>query len=184
MALANLVPAETYDQHVIRLRQNDPDCLAPKFRERSEAAITDANTAGLEIVSFETCRSNELAKLYYEHGVSRAPTALYTWHYYGLARDVISREHGWDLFPGGSRHDAHPSWWREVYRIFRSHQLDAGADWVSFHDFPHWQFGGMKASPSDHARQLLHRGGVELVWRAVGAVDDAPSGILPGVPLS
>jgi hypothetical protein len=184
MALTNLLPTPTYDEVVLSLRQKDPACLAPKFRDRLTAALDQANMAGLDVVLFETCRSNALAKLYYEHGVSRAPTALYTWHYYGLAGDVISQPHGWDLFPGGPLHDAHPSWWSDVYRIFKSHTLDAGADWISFHDYPHWQFSGLKASPSDRARDLLHKGGIPLVWRAVGADADESLGVIPGVPTS
>lgn len=181
MALTNLLPGESYNRAVLRLRNNDASCLAPKFRERSDAAITEANAKGLNVVSFETCRSNELAELYYDHGVSRAPTALHTWHHYGLARDVISKEHGWDLFPGGHHYKTEPEWWHDLYRIFKSHNLDAGADWVSFKDYPHWQFGGLRSSPL-RAISILQTQGLEAVWRAVGADADDPPGMLPGVP--
>ena len=167
MALANLVP--NYDTLVAQLRCKDEAGLAPKFRERVDAALTEAHAKTLPSVVFETLRSDQLAHLYFEHGASRSPDALHTWHHYGLAVDVIHPEYGWDLFPGGSKYESNPWWWKELYEVFRSHQLDSGSDWESFKDYPHWQFGGIRATPHD-AITILATEGIQAVWKACGAL--------------
>jgi hypothetical protein len=52
---------------------------------------------------------------------------------------------------------------------FKANGCDWGGDWTH-PDFPHYQWGGMKKSPSDHARELYAEGGKEAVWKAVGAI--------------
>lgn len=167
MALALSEPE--YERRAAALRQSSLDCLAPQFRAAVEAALHECHAKSVDAVVFETCRSDALALLYHDRGVSRARNALYTWHGYGLAVDVISKAHAWDYFPGGRLHDANPWWWKELYDTFTHHGLDSGSDWVSFKDYPHFQWGTLKASPSARARDLLASGGREAVWREVGA---------------
>ena len=167
MAFANRVP--NYDTLVEQLRQKDEACLAPTMRLRIDAACAEARSKNLPNVIFETGRSDQLAKLYFEHGASKSPDALHTWHHYGLAVDVIHPEYGWDLFPDGAKYDANPWWWKELYEVFRSHGLDSGSDWPHFKDYPHWQFGGIKASPHD-AISILATEGIRAVWAACGAL--------------
>jgi peptidoglycan L-alanyl-D-glutamate endopeptidase CwlK len=168
MALVHLVTKDDYEREVIRLRQNTADCLAPGFRRRSDDAIADAQAKGFDVISFETCRNDELARLYFAHGVSKAPNALYTWHHYGLARDVISTDRGWDVYPDQDGKGGDPDWYRPVAEIFKSHGLDWGGDWDHFKDWPHWQFGGLRATPRD-AVTILATKGIRAVWEAVGA---------------
>lgn len=167
MALA-ITDAE-YEKRASSMRQSSLDCLAPKFRQAVEAAIQECHAKSVDAVVFETCRSDALAFLYYEHGVSKATDATRTWHGYGLAVDVISKAHGWDYYPGGPLYHANPWWWKELYETFTHHGLDSGSDWQTFKDYPHWQWGACKASPSDRGRELLASGGREAVWREVGA---------------
>src|SRR4051812_11131876 len=126
MANVGHLPAATYDATVARLRQRSLDCLAPKFRERLEAAIADATHAGLDPIIFETGRSDELARLYYEHGVSRAPDALHTWHHYGLAADVISKSREWKVYPDAAGSGGDKDWVALLVKIFKAHSLDWG----------------------------------------------------------
>lgn len=169
MALANLVTAEDYERDVLRLRSNAADCLAPAFRTRSDAAIVECNRQGYDVVSFETCRCDELARLYFAHGVSKSPNADFTWHHYGLARDVISKARGWDVYPDQDGQGGDPKWYNGVFYIARAHGIDLGADWVHFRDFPHWQMGGLRPTPRD-APAILKTQGMEAVWRSVGAL--------------
>lgn len=147
---------------------NDMQVLAPKMQERVTAALWDANEAGLDAVVYETMRSQELQGLYYARGRTRVPPyqrvtqvadAQFGWHFYGLAVDIISKRKRWDVSS---------NWQLMTAAIFREHGLDWGGDW-EHPDFPHYQFAGIRKSPSELARSLYATGGLESVWKAVGA---------------
>jgi len=141
----------------------DLSLIAPKFRAAVEAAIAECNAAGFDAWVYEAFRTQELQTVYYNRGVSKAKSVLYSWHGYGLAVDVISKANGWDVSS---------EWLEGVARIFKSHGLHWGGDWVSFKgDDPHfqWHCDGMNETPSNHARELMANGGKEAVWSAVHA---------------
>lgn len=169
MAFANASSDAAYQAKVAALRVNTLDCLAPKFRERVEAALEECNNRGFDAIHFETCRSDELARLYFAHGASKSPDALHTWHHYGLAVDVISKSREWDVYPGQDGAGGDVTWYRPVVDIFKAHGMDWGGDWAHFRDWPHWQFGGIRDTPRD-AITILQAEGVEAVWKAVDAV--------------
>lgn len=144
------------------------DGCAPKFREAVEAAIAECHFAGLDAVVYESTRSDELQKLYYARGrtqippsytVTNAPDAQHGWHFFGLSVDVISKTKRWNVTP---------EWRLSVTRIFTKHGLAAGQYWPH-PDYPHYQFGACRRSPSNTARELYASGGLEAVWQAVGA---------------
>lgn len=150
------------------LVESSLDGLAPKMRERVEAALADANRHGLDAVVYESTRSDELQRLYYARGrttvppyrrVTNASTAQDGWHFYGLAVDVISKRDRWEV-----RGD----WWLKLAAIFKEHGLDWGGDWESPDD-PHFQFAGLRKSPSDKSKNAYQSGGKEAVWELVGA---------------
>ena len=143
--------------------------LAPRFRDAVEAAITECVATGFDAFVYEARRSEELQALYYARGrtvippekpVTNARSALYSWHGYGLAVDVISQRYGWDK-PW--------RWWQNVAEIFKRHDCKWGGDWTH-PDPPHHQWGRCKASPSERAREILAREGIEAVWAACGAL--------------
>lgn len=169
MAIPNAWTEAVYQTRVAALRQNTLDCLAPIFRERVEAALEECNARGFDAIHFETCRSDELAKLYFTYGASKSPDALHTWHHYGLAVDVISKSREWDVYPNQDGTGGDLNWYRTVVEIFEAHGMDWGGHWISFRDFPHFQFGGIRATPRD-AIDILQEQGLEAVWRAVGAI--------------
>lgn len=142
--------------------------LAPKFRAAAEAGLAACQADGIDAMVYEACRSEELQALYYARGrtiipptrpVTNARSALYSWHGYGLAVDVISREHGWDR-PW--------TWWVAMAAHFERQGCRWGGAWKS-PDPPHVQWGLCKPSPSDRARELLASGGLPAVWAAVHA---------------
>jgi hypothetical protein len=148
----------------------DLTMLAPKFRAAVEAALTECHDNGLDAWIYEGYRSNELQAIYYERGrtvkpprkpVTNARTSLYSWHGYGLAVDVVSREHLWEPPEGDA-------WFRQVATIFKRHNCKWGGDWTS-PDPPHFQWHRCKPSPSDLARLIISQEGMPGVWRAVGA---------------
>jgi hypothetical protein len=152
------------------------DGLPPKMRSAVEAALKECNDERLDAVVYESHRSDELQRIYWARGrrqtpdgkwevvdpdavVTHAPSAEYGWHFFWLAVDVISASMRWDV----------PESWRsQVTAIFKRHGLDAGADWPH-PDAPHYQWGECRTSPSDRARSLYAEGGLEAVWKAVGA---------------
>jgi peptidoglycan L-alanyl-D-glutamate endopeptidase CwlK len=73
--------------------------------------------------------------------------------------DVISRSKRWSQ---------PTSWFRKVAEIFKANGCKWGGDWTS-PDLPHFQWGKCKPSPSDQARAIMRREGMQGVWRAVGA---------------
>ena len=147
--------------------------LAPKMCAAVEAVLRDCEAAGLDAVVYETYRSQELQALYYargrsvvppEHPVTNVRDARSGWHHYGLAVDIISISRGWDV---------PESWWDRLGAIGEAHGLTWGGRW-KMHDLPHLQWGRCRDTPSDRARELLAEGGVEAVWREVGAADPGP----------
>jgi peptidoglycan L-alanyl-D-glutamate endopeptidase CwlK len=144
--------------------------LAPRFAEAIREAIDECRASGLDAMVYEAYRSQALQALYYargrtiippKHTVTNAPTNLHSWHGYGLAVDVVHRTKFWK--PEGGEH-----WFQRVAEIFKQHSCSWGGDWTK-PDTPHFQWHRCKASPSAEARKLIMAGGLEAVWRAVGA---------------
>jgi peptidoglycan L-alanyl-D-glutamate endopeptidase CwlK len=151
---------------------NDLDRLAPKFRAAVEQALVFCKQDGLDAVVYEAYRSDELQALYFARGrtqvpptdtVTNASSNLFSWHGYGLAVDVIHAKQHWD---------APRAWFETVARWFRQCGCRWGGEWTK-PDLPHFQWGLCKPSPSHVARELIASGGVQAVWDAVGASEEA-----------
>lgn len=166
------------------LRQRDLNLLAPKFKDAVEAAV--AEIAGrsirigtivvpLDVVIFETARTNELQQIYYSQGTSKAKTAEKSWHYYGLAIDVISQRYEWfdnkfakETWPNRiERMAAAEKWFLAVGGFFEEQGCKLGAKW-KHQDLPHIQWGRCKDSPDD-AIEIYKTKGLQAVWEAVKA---------------
>ena len=141
------------------------DVLAPAFRAKVERVLESVPYANVA----ETLRTDARQRYLYGFGrdyddgrgiVTHSETALDTWHHYGLAVDIIHKTKGWD---------APMQWWQQLGTIAKANGLVWGGDWT-FRDYPHIQWGPpMRRSPSPSAAKLLADGGVDAVWRAVGA---------------
>ena len=151
---------------------NDFGLLAPAFAAAVKAALEECNSAAnsLDAICYEAYRSQELQALYYARGrtiippphtVTNAPTNRYSWHGYGLAVDIVHRTKYWKP-PGGE------AWFRKVAGIFKRHNCSWGGDWTH-PDTPHFQWHRCQPSPSNQARALLDKAGIQAVWGAVGA---------------
>jgi hypothetical protein len=147
--------------------QRDLRHLAPKFAAALAHGLNICWRTGLDPVVFEAVRSHELQRHYYAQGRTRpgavityAPSALYSWHGYGLAVDVVSASKAWGFSA---------EWIQRVATILKGVGLDWGGDWRRV-DLPHFQWGTLKPSPSNRARELLDTGGIAAVWREVGAL--------------
>lgn len=167
---------------IAALRINRLDALAPKMQLRVQAFLTEAITVGsvngeaFDPLVFETARVDALQQIYFDQGTTKARTAIYGWHFYGLAVDIISATKEWSV---------KASWWERMAELMEKHGIDPGLRWNNPDD-PHGQFGTLKKSPSDTARALYfgtpqwqgmktftdarHAMGLRRVWHAVGAL--------------
>lgn len=153
------------------LVQNDPAALAVKFANATAAVLAALNEQGIDAISHECLRSDELARIYHALGVSNATDATHTWHHYGLARDIISKSRGWDVYPerdaAGNLHGGDPKWYVPVWQAFRDAGLSLGADWVHFFDAPHVQWGKCPAKVPPEAIALVND--LPAVWTMYSA---------------
>lgn len=161
MARALLASAPSLQLQADALRKNSSAGLAPWFAAASTAAIAECNAEGVDVVSFECCRGDALARIYFQEGVSKAPTAHLTWHWdaYGLARDVISKSRGWNVYPDAHGNGGDAAWVATVCRVFKAHGLAWGGDWHHFRDWPHWYPAALPATPTSEDIALAVQSG-------------------------
>lgn len=175
-----------------KLVRRDLAELAPKFRVAVERTIARCRAIpksaqfpnGIDAVVYEAVRTDALQQAYYALGrtvippryrVTNAKSAMGSWHFFGLAVDIVSASRGWQFGDSDHADQDELEWIREVAAIARTEGLDWGGDWPQ-KDYPHFQWGRLRASPSDRARALYaagatHADGLLNVWREVGAID-------------
>jgi peptidoglycan L-alanyl-D-glutamate endopeptidase CwlK len=156
----------------------DLGSLAPEYRLAVARVLDRMRQKGFDAVIAETIRTPERQEFLFGFGreyddgrgvVTNSRSALYSWHGYGLAVDIVSGAHGWD---------APASFWQALEECAMAEDLTSGADWnrngvhdEKLCDKPHvqWWCAGMRVSPSDHARELYRDHGVEWVWKELHA---------------
>ena len=117
------------------------DDLVPPAKQRAEAFIAAAKAKGIDLLVTSTYRDNESQNALYAQGRT-APGAIVTrakagqsWHNYRCALDVVPLVNGkaiWD----------DPALWKQVGEIGKSCGLEWAGDWVTFKEFPHFQYTG------------------------------------------
>jgi hypothetical protein len=147
---------------------NSPSLLAPRFRDAVQRMFVELRKAGFDPIIAESYRTPERQAYLFGFGrqyddgrgvVTKAPNCDLSWHCFGLAVDVISAKDGWD----------NPSFFRALKAAAKDEGLMAGATF-SRPDLPHVQWGRpMLLTPSPRAVALRASGGIEAVWRVVGA---------------
>lgn len=152
--------------------QRSLDICAPKFRAAVEAMMADLARDYPERkgFAFETLRTPERQAFLYGFGrdyddgrgkVTNSATCFNSWHGFGLAVDVVEK----DATPW----DAPMSFWTAIGEAAERNGLTWGGRWRS-PDLPHVQWGKCRVSPSERSRALYDAGGLQAVWRAVGAL--------------
>ena len=144
------------------------DVLAPKFRVALEAMLADL-AGGPEERLFETLRTEERQAFLYGFGrdyddgrgiVTKAPTALNSWHGFAMAVDVVEK----DATPW----DAPPGFWEGIGAAAKRQGLVWGGSW-EHPDRPHVQWGRCPVSPTRADIALMRTKGIEAVWEKYGA---------------
>ena len=119
------------------------DDLAPPVKQRAESFIAAAKAKGIDLLVTSTYRDNESQDALYAQGrttsgnvVTRAKAGQ-SWHNHRCALDVVPLVNGkaiWD----------DQAMWKQVGEIGKSCGLEWAGDWVTFKEFPHFQYtGGM-----------------------------------------
>ncbi|MGD0218060.1 MAG: M15 family metallopeptidase [Desulfobaccales bacterium] len=129
-------------------RVDDTALLEPSTRQRVEAIIAEAKTQGIELMIFETYRSQARQLQLFNQGATQLQTVGV--HHYGLACDIVKCING------------EPSWKGDfsfLGTLAKKHGLIWGGDWGSpsakhtFFDYDHVQ----RCSVGD--QQALFNGG-------------------------
>lgn len=148
---------------------NSTEGQAPRFIAACDRLEARLVAKGWKPIKRETLRTDARQAWLYDFGrdyddgrgiVTFAKTAKYGWHFFGLATD-----YGDERYDEGSEP---AQFWTDLEEAALSEGMESGACW-KMDDKPHVQFGGIKATPSDVARQLYATGGNPAVWAAVGA---------------
>ena len=119
------------------------DDLVPPDKQRAEAFIAAAKARNIDLLVTSTYRDNESQDALYAQGrtapgniVTRAKAGQ-SWHNWRCALDVVPLVNGkaiWD----------DQAMWKQVGEIGKSCGLEWADDWVTFKEFPHFQYtGGM-----------------------------------------
>jgi hypothetical protein len=142
-----------------KLRKSDPCFCAPEFKIKLLTMIESAKKVGrlrngelFDPIIFETERVEELQRIYYNQGTTNASSAIYGWHFYRLAADIISLEKEWSVSD---------LWWSTLADLAEDHGLASGYRWTG-KDEPHVYLGGLRKSPSDLTRNAYFN---NTTWR-------------------
>jgi peptidoglycan L-alanyl-D-glutamate endopeptidase CwlK len=117
------------------------DDLVPPAKQRAEAFIAAAKAKGIDLLVTSTYRDGESQDALYAQGRS-APGNIVTrakagqsWHNWRCALDVVPLVNGkaiWD----------DQAMWKQVGAIGKSCGLEWAGDWVTFKEYPHFQYTG------------------------------------------
>jgi len=119
------------------------DELVPPAKQRAQAFVEAAKAKGIDLLVTSTYRDSESQDALYAQGrttpgniVTRAKAGQ-SWHNWRCALDVVPLVNGkaiWD----------DQALWKQVGAIGKSCGLEWAGDWVTFKEYPHFQYtGGM-----------------------------------------
>ncbi|MDB4915091.1 MAG: hypothetical protein JWM95_2735 [Gemmatimonadetes bacterium] len=164
MSLFGTVPPTVSTQYSL-------DGLAPRFRVQVLAILGDMLREGHDPLIVESMRSDDRQRFLYGFGrdyddgrgiVTNSAEGKNSWHFYGLAVDVVSRSRLWK---------APPEFWSALGASAARRELTWGGNWPNFPDKPHVQFPSRGlSSPTSHIIELYDSGGLVSVWTELSAL--------------
>jgi peptidoglycan L-alanyl-D-glutamate endopeptidase CwlK len=117
------------------------DDLAPLVKQRAQAFLDAAKAKGIDLLVTSTYRDNESQDALYAQGrttpgniVTRA-RAGQSWHNWRCALDVVPIVNGKAIW-------GDQAIWKQVGEIGKSCGLEWAGDWVTFKEYPHFQYTG------------------------------------------
>jgi peptidoglycan L-alanyl-D-glutamate endopeptidase CwlK len=133
------------------------DDLVPPAKQRAEAFIAAAKAEGIDLLVTSTYRDSESQDALYAQGrttpgnvVTRAKAGQ-SWHNWRCALDVVPLVNGkaiWD----------DQALWKQVGEIGKSCGLEWAGDWVTFKEYPHFQYtGGLTLAQLQQGAKIAER---------------------------
>ena len=120
------------------------DDLVPPAKQRAEAFIAAAKAKGIDLLVTSTYRDNESQAALYAQGRTTPGDVVtnarpgQSWHNYRCALDVVALVNGKPIW------NKKDPIWQKIGEIGKSCGLEWAGDWVTFKEFPHFQYtGGM-----------------------------------------
>lgn len=110
-------------------RVSDLAMLEPNVRRKVLKIIEEARCHGLDLIAYETYRSQERQQALFKQKVTQLRTVGV--HHYGLACDLVRVANGEPTWDGD---------YSLVGHLARAHGLVWGGDWPSLRDEPHVQW--------------------------------------------
>jgi hypothetical protein len=114
-------------------RIDDLELLNDTFRVKVDSFLLDCKSQGIEVVVFETWRSNERQNYLKKKGLSKL-SGGYSKHQHGKAVDVVPIINGKKTWKGKGVLQI----WKKISKIGKDHGLISGADW-RMRDYPHFE---------------------------------------------
>ena len=155
-----------------RLKDVHP-VLAGKIRQLAAILAEDRPPVILRVT--QGLRTwNEQAKLYAQGRSTPGKIVTnaepgHSWHQFGLAVDLVP----FDQANKPDWNTAHPVW-KRLIEVGTSLGLEAGAQWRSFPDYPHFQLTGkLPVSPDLEVRESYGQSGIPGIWKETGLEENA-----------
>jgi peptidoglycan L-alanyl-D-glutamate endopeptidase CwlK len=115
------------------------DDLAPPVKQRAQAFVEAAKAKGIDLLVTSTYRDSESQNALYAQGrttpgnVVTKAKAGQSWHNWRCALDVVPLVNGKAIWDDSAL-------WTKVGEIGKSCGLEWAGDWVTFKEFPHFQY--------------------------------------------
>jgi peptidoglycan LD-endopeptidase CwlK len=120
------------------------DDLHPLVAARAKRFLIDCTANGLDVLITCTTRTNQEQDALYDQGRT-LPGKIVTnvsggnsFHNWGLAFDVVPMRNGKPVWGTSAKEDK--ALWQAVGKIGVDAGLEWGGNWISFKDYPHFQY--------------------------------------------
>ena len=118
------------------------DDLVPPAKQRAQAFVEAAKAKGIDLLVTSTYRDNESQAALYAQGRTTPGDVVtnarpgQSWHNYRCALDVVALVNGKPIW------NKKDPIWQKIGEIGKSCGLEWAGDWVTFKEFPHFQYTG------------------------------------------
>jgi len=132
------------------------DDLLPAVKERVQKFLNAAKYAGIDLLVTSTYRDNESQNALYAQGRT-APGKIVTnakagqsFHNYCCAVDIVPLVNGKPVW------DTSYQVWQTVGKLGKDAGLEWAGDWVTFKEFPHFQYtGGLNLAQLQSGKKIV-----------------------------
>lgn len=140
--------------------------IMPELAAKVELMATALETVGITIRVTQGLRTfAEQDHLFAQRPKVTNARGGYSMHNFGLAVDCVpDKVHGEVWQPDWDGKDDR---YAQMIAAGVAQGLNAGANWHTFVDLPHFQWPGIPDTPTDLMRQDFSSGGLSLVWSKV-----------------